>query len=145
VKQVERLARLAPLNRESMIALGLANLDAKLWGEARRHFTAALEALKGEANAGLCRLMARLEEEEGQNLGAVREWLARAAEAPPDPAWVCEVCGAAHARWQGNCSRCGSFDKLVWRAPARVQPVLVGTETPPPALVPPDETNPRPA
>ena len=36
VKQVERLARLAPLNRESMIALGIANLDAKLWGEARR-------------------------------------------------------------------------------------------------------------
>jgi HemY protein len=147
VKQVERLARLAPLNRETMIALGTANLDAKLWGEARRHLGAALEAGQGAPSAGLCRLMARLEEEEAQNPAAVREWLARAAEAPPDPAWVCEVCGAAHARWQGNCSRCGSFDKLVWRAPARVQPVLVAGEAPaalPPAADTPPSVSPLP-
>jgi HemY protein len=134
VKQVERLTRLAPLNRESMIAVGLANLDAKLWGEARRHFAAAVEAGQGPPSAGLCRMMARLEEEEGQSPGAVREWLAKAAEAPPDAAWVCEVCGAAHARWQGNCARCGGFDKLVWRAPARVQPVLLAKEAEPAAL-----------
>jgi HemY protein len=144
VKQVERLARLAPLNRESMVALGIANLDAKLWGEARRHFTAAVEAGQGPPSAGLCRLMARLEEEEGQSPPAVREWLARAAEAPPDAAWVCEVCGAAHARWQGNCSRCGGFDKLVWRAPARVQPVLVLKDAEPAALpsINPDDVAP---
>lgn len=136
VKQVERLVRLAPLNRESMVALGAANLDAKLWGEARRHFSAAVEAGQAAPSAGLCRLMARLEEEEGQNPGAVREWLAKAAEAPPDAAWVCEVCGAAHAQWQGNCSRCGGFDKLVWRAPARVQPVLIAKDAEPAALPP---------
>ncbi|HEX2112920.1 MAG TPA: tetratricopeptide repeat protein, partial [Alphaproteobacteria bacterium] len=135
VKQVERLVRLSPLHRESLIALGVANLDAKLWGEARRLLAAAVEAGQGEPSAGLCRLMARLEEEEGVNPAAVRDWLARAAEAPPDPAWVCEACGAAHARWQGNCSRCGSFDKLVWRAPARVQPVLIKEAEPPRALL----------
>jgi HemY protein len=135
VKQVERLVRLAPLHRESMIALGIANLDAKLWGEARRHLTAAVEAGQGDPSAGLCRLMARLEEEEGVNPGAVHAWLARAAEAPPDAAWVCEACGAAHARWQGNCSRCGSFDKLAWRAPARVQPALVQPAVPEPPLL----------
>ena len=147
VKQVERLVRLAPLHRESMIALGIANLDAKLWGEARRHLTAAVEAGQGDPSAGLCRLMARLEEEEGVNPGAVHAWLARAAEAPPDAAWVCEACGAAHARWQGNCSRCGSFDKLAWRAPARVQPVLVQPAEPPPLLEapPPDEGEQRAA
>lgn len=125
VKQAERLVRLAPLHRESLIALGTANLEAKLWGEARRHLKAAIEAGDGEPSAGLCRLMARLEEEEGQDPTAVRLWFARAAEAPPDPGWVCEACGSAHARWQANCPRCGGFDKLSWRAPARVQPLLV--------------------
>lgn len=139
VKQVERLARLAPLHRESMIALGVANLDAKLWGEARRHLTAAIEASGGEPSAGLCRLMARLEEEENVDAAAVHRWLTRAADAPPDPAWVCGACGAAHARWQANCPRCGSFDKLEWRAPARVQPVLVHTEAAPMPLTPPKE------
>jgi HemY protein len=125
VKQVERLVRLSPLHRESLIALGVANLEAKLWGEARRHLSAAIQASDGEPTAGQCRIMARLEEEEGVDREASHRWLARAAEAPPDPAWVCEVCGAAHARWQANCSRCGTFDKLAWRAPARVMPVLV--------------------
>jgi HemY protein len=122
-----------------MIALGLANLDAKLWGEARRHLTQAIEASDGEASAGLCRLMARVEEEENADPAAVHRWLTRAAEAPPDPAWVCSACGAAHARWQANCPRCGSFDKLEWRAPARVEPVLVQAEVPP-ALTSPEDT-----
>jgi HemY protein len=142
VKQVERLVRLAPLHRESLVALGTANLDAKLWGEARRHLTEAIQAGDGQPTVGQCRLMARLEDEEGIDREAVHRWLTRAAEAPPDPAWVCEACGAAHARWQANCSRCGSFDKLAWRAPARVQPLLVQAESPPAALAAPEEPSP---
>ena len=134
--------RLSPLHRESLIALGVANLEAKLWGEARRHLTAAIQAGDGEPTVGQCRLMARLEDEEGVDREAAHRWLARAAEAPPDPDWVCEVCGAAHARWQANCSRCGSFDKLAWRAPARVQPVLMEAKTPPAAaLAAPEEAS----
>jgi HemY protein len=141
VKQVERLVRLAPLHRESLVALGTANLDAKLWGEARRHLTEAIQAGGGEPTVGQCRLMARLEDEEGIDREAVHRWLTRAAEAPPDPAWVCELCGAAHARWQANCSRCGSFDKLAWRAPARVQPLLVKEpDSVPAALAAPEES-----
>ncbi len=144
VKQVERLVRLSPLHRESLVALGTANLDAKLWGEARRHLTAAIEASGGDPTVGQCRLMARLEDEEGVDRSAVRLWLTRAAEAPPDPAWVCEVCGAAHARWQANCSRCGSFDKLAWRAPARVQPLLVKEPDAVRPALPPQSSEPLP-
>jgi len=147
VKQVERLARLAPLHRDSMVALGAADLDAKLWGEARRHLGAAIDAFGGAPPSGICRLMARLEEEESKDSAAVRRWLARAAEAPPDPAWVCGHCGAAHARWQANCARCGSFDRLAWQAPARVQPALVaaqGEGSKVPAPVPTTGTPPAP-
>lgn len=145
VKQMERLARLAPLHRESLVALGAANLDAKLWGEARRNLTAAVEATDGQPTAGLCRLMARLEEEEGGDAAAVRAWLARAADAPPDPAWVCDACGAAHARWQANCAGCRSFDRLVWRAPARVQPALPEPAAAPELPAPEHGERPAPA
>jgi HemY protein len=144
VKQVERLVRLSPLHRESLVALGTANLEAKLWGEARRHLTAAIHAGGDEPTVAQCRLMARIEDEEGVDRDAAHRWLTRAAEAPPDSAWVCEVCGAAHARWQANCSRCGSFDKLAWRAPARVQPILMEGKTAPAALAAPEEASPAP-
>ncbi|HJS32953.1 MAG TPA: heme biosynthesis HemY N-terminal domain-containing protein [Alphaproteobacteria bacterium] len=127
VKQVERLVRLAPLHRESLEALAAACLEAKLWGEARRHLNAAIKACGDQPSANLCRLMARLEEDENDDPLAGRRWLARAAEAPPDPAWVCDGCGAAHARWQAKCGRCSAFDRLEWRAPDRVAPALVGS------------------
>ncbi|MBI3706655.1 MAG: heme biosynthesis protein HemY [Proteobacteria bacterium] len=125
VKQVERLARLAPTHRDSLEALGTAALDAGLWGEARRHLTAAVAAAGDRPGAGLCRLMARLEEEEKNDATAMRRWLQQAAEAPADAGWICESCGAAHGRWQANCTRCGAFDRMIWRAPDRAQPALV--------------------
>lgn len=125
VKQVERLARLAPLHRESMLALAQANLEARLWGEARRHLTAALDAANGQPDSGICRLMAQLEDDESGDQAAVRRWLARAAEAPPEPAWVCDACGAVYEQWQARCARCHSFNRLAWRQPARVMPKLV--------------------
>lgn len=125
VRQIERLVRQAPLHRESLEALAIACLDAKLWGEARRHLGDAIKGLHDEPSAGLCRLMARLEEDEHGDQAAVRQWLARAATAAPDPAWVCEGCGAAHGAWQAVCSRCAAFDRLQWRTPERVTPTLV--------------------
>jgi len=92
-----------------------------LWGEARRHL-AELVALAGEdpPRAQVCRLMARLEEAERHDIAAARRWLERAAAAPPDPAWVCDGCGAVATRWSANCGSCSSFDSLDWRLPRRV-------------------------
>ncbi|MBI3451907.1 MAG: heme biosynthesis protein HemY [Rhodospirillales bacterium] len=143
VKQAERLARLAPLHRESLMTLGLASLDAGLWEEARRHLTEAAKAAGGEPSAGLCRMMARLEEDGFSDPAAARSWLTRAAVAPPDPAWVCDACGAVHTDWQVKCARCSAFDRLAWRVPDRARPMLVESTPgrtieshPPPASLP---------
>ena len=130
LEQVKRMARLAALNpehRESHLALAEANLEAGLWGEARRHL-GQLITLAGEdpPRAQVCRVMARLEEAERGDAAAARRWLERAAAAPPDPAWVCDRCGAVAARWSANCGSCQSFDALDWRRPRRVGALPTG-------------------
>ncbi|MPZ08980.1 MAG: heme biosynthesis protein HemY [Kiloniellaceae bacterium] len=124
MEQVKRFAKLAarnPEHRESHLALAEANLEAGLWGEVRRHL-GHLVTLVGEdpPRAQVCRLMARLEEAERNDAAAARRWLERAAAAPPDPAWVCQSCGAVATRWSANCGSCQSFDSLDWRLPRRV-------------------------
>ena len=57
--------------------------------------------------------MADLEETLG-SLGAAREWLARAARAPRDRAWVAD--GFVSDRW-APASPAGKLDAFVWRAP----------------------------
>ena len=115
VKAFERLAAQKPTARESHLALAEAALDARLWGETRRHLNDALAT--GETPR-LCRLMARLEEAEHGELGPVREWLDRAVGAVPDPRYVCTSCSRESVDWRSLCPHCGTFDTLVWHAPA---------------------------
>ncbi len=123
VKRFTKLAALNPKHRESHLALAEANLEAELWGEARRHL-GDLVKLDGEEppRAQVCRLMARLEEAERKDTATARRWLERAAVAPPDPTWVCDTCGAVAARWSADCGACGAFDSLTWRVPRHVGP-----------------------
>ena len=116
VKTFERLAAQNPAARESHIARAEAALDARLWGEARRHLN---DALATGATPRLCRLMAQLEEAEHGELGPVREWLDRAVGATPDPRYVCSSCGRESLDWRSLCPHCGAFDTLSWRTPAR--------------------------
>jgi HemY protein len=131
VKRFTRLAALKPGHRESLLALAEANLEAELWGEVRRHLS-QLVTLDGEdpPRAQVCRLMARLEEAERKDTAAARRWLERAAAAPPDPAWVCQACGAVATRWSANCGACESFDSLDWRLPRRVGALPPGAAGP---------------
>lgn len=124
VKRFTKLAALNPKHRESRLALAEANLEAELWGEARRHL-GELVKLDGEdpPRAQVCRLMARLEEAERKDTATARRWLERAAAAPPDPAWVCNSCGAVATRWSADCGACGAFDSLAWRVPRHVGPI----------------------
>ena len=121
VKRVTKLAALNPKHRESHLALAEANLEAELWGEARRHLS-ELVKLPGEEppRAQVCRLMARLEEAERKDTATARRWLERAAVAPPDPSWVCDTCGAVATRWSADCGACATFDSLNWRVPRHV-------------------------
>ena len=82
--------------------------------------------------------MADIEEAEG-NLGAVREWLARAARAPRDKAWVAD--GVISDRW-APASPSGTLDAFVWRTPDErlapyVEPPPVEPAPPPAQIVAP--------
>ena len=126
VRAFEQLAAQNPTARESHLALAEAAVDARLWGEARRHLNDALAT--GETPR-LCRLMVRLEEAEQGELGPVREWLDRAVGAVPDPRYVCTSCSRETADWRSLCPHCGAFDTLSWRTPVRAVP---GGALPPP-------------
>ena len=117
LRALETLEKIHPGHRESHLAMARAALDADLWGETRRHLNEAGEPI----TAGICRLRAELIEAEGGEPAAAREWLARATEADPDPAWVCGGCGAVAEDWSARCGNCGAFDRLDWRAPPRVR------------------------
>ena len=68
IERLKTLGRLAERNRshpESHLARARAALEARLWGEARRHLQAAAGpgGLEGTPRESVCRLMAELEEE----------------------------------------------------------------------------------
>lgn len=143
LKNLGKLVARNPAHGESHLARGRAALEARLWGEARRHFEAAAgpDGLDGNPREAVCRLMAELEESERGDLEAARVWLARAAAAPPDPTWVCGACGASATSWNPRCGNCESFDALAWTAP----PQVVALPEPPPEPAPESEPQPQPA
>lgn len=126
------LVKLRPEHAETHIAVAEAALDAQLWGEARRHLRLAL--LAPNPGRRVFRLMATLEEKESEDLPAARQWLAKAAETGPDPAWVCRRCAASVPDWQPLCPACDAFDELAWTSPAR--PILGSPASPVAPAVP---------
>jgi HemY protein len=125
---LDALTDLKPGHRESFLALARAALDARLWGEARRHLKAAADG--GFADAGHARLMAEVEQAERADAAAARDWLARAALADPEPTWLCRSCGAQAREWSALCGHCGGFDTLGWTVPPRVAPLPKAAEAP---------------
>jgi HemY protein len=110
--RIKYLFSLNPMSIESAIAVAVAAIEAHDYEEARRILQPFLEQ-------GLTRrvaaLMARIEAEESGDKGRAREWLARAATAPRDAAWIAD--GVAADRW-APVSPAGSFDAYEWRVPA---------------------------
>ena len=127
VKRVAALVHGRESHRESRLLQARAALDAKLWGEARRHLGPLLEESPPEQR--VCYLMAEIEEaENGEAAG--NEWLRRAVTAAPEPGWLCGKCGAISPQWTPHCGACGSFDSLSWRTPPHLAPsVPVVVET----------------
>jgi len=137
VKRTERLAAANPSHPESRLALAAAALEAQLWGEARTQLEPLLA--NGAATARLCRMMAELEEAEHGDHALARNWLARAAVAPPDPVWLCGECMSETHGWAALCPHCGAFDTLRWKTPTRA--VAIAAPEPPPRLAPPAEAS----
>lgn len=127
LKAIERLAKHKPEHIESHIAVARAALEAGLWGKARRHLSQA-ESIG--PTASVFRLLAALEEAEHGDLGKARYWLDQAAEARPDPGWVCDQCGSVAVDWSVFCGHCSAFDSLRWRSPAGTRPLAVPHLTP---------------
>jgi len=117
LKRVQALQELTaenPDDVESHIVLAREALEARLWGEARRHLVAAGG---DDPPARICRLMADLEESEFHDGERVRLWLTRATAAPIDRHWRCSNCGMVTERWQSVCPNCGAFGTIDWRSP----------------------------
>lgn len=113
--RVKQLSMQAPMSIESPIALATAAIEAKDWDEAR----GALEPLvEGRLTQRVCTLMARIEGEQHGDKGRVREWLARALNAPRDEAWTAD--GIVSETWQPVSPVTGQLDAFEWRVP--VQP-----------------------
>ncbi|MDF3074311.1 MAG: heme biosynthesis protein HemY [Alphaproteobacteria bacterium] len=114
VQALQELTSERPDDVESHIVLAREALEARLWGQARRHLVAA-----GGDNppARICRLMADLEESEFGDGERVRLWLTRATAAPIDRHWRCQPCGMVTERWQSVCPNCGAFGTIDWRSP----------------------------
>lgn len=112
LERVKRLAHLASHSPEAQIALATAAIDARDWREARH----ALEPLLEEGpSQRVCTLMARIEGEENNDAGRVREWLARATDAPRDPAWTAD--GVVSERWAPISPVTGALDAFQWKVP----------------------------
>ncbi len=110
--RVRHLGRLTPNNSEAPIALAISAIEAREWTEARQ----ALEPLlDGRLSQRVCTLMARIEAEEHGHTGRVREWLARAVNAPRDPAWTAD--GVVSDRWAPISPVTGALDAFQWRVP----------------------------
>ncbi len=139
LSRARALARLAPFDSESQIAVGRAALEARDLAAARAALAPLLApgAPNGRPSARVCLLMADVEEAAGAE-GATREWLARAARAPRDRTWVAD--GVISDRW-APVSPSGALDAFVWRTPeerlSAPEPPVAPAPTPvePPALV----------
>jgi HemY protein len=112
LNRVRHLARLTPLDNEGPIALAVTAIEAREWDEARK----ALEPLLGDRlTQRVATLMARIEGEQHGATGRVREWLARAVNAPRDPAWTAD--GVVSERWAPVSPVTGALDAFRWRVP----------------------------
>ena len=90
-------------------------MAAKLWGEARNHLS---KALAERPTDRVYRMLAELAEAEHGDIAAARDWLAKAANAEPDPIWVCKECGTLSKSWRSICAQCGAFDSMEWKLPS---------------------------
>ena len=110
--RVKQLAALSPNSLEGPIAEATTAIEARQYDAAR----AALEPLLGSRmTQRVATLMARIEGEQHGDKGRVREWLARAVNAPRDPAWTAD--GVVADQWAPISPVTGALDAFQWRVP----------------------------
>jgi HemY protein len=112
LERIQRLARSTPHSIEGPIAVATTAIDARDWDMARKALAPLLET---QLTQRVCTLMARIEGEEHNDAGRVREWLARAVNAPRDPAWTAD--GVVSDHWAAISPVTGALDAFQWKVP----------------------------
>ncbi len=110
--RVRQLAALSPNSLEGPVAVATAAIEARQFDEAR---TALEPLVPSRMTQRVATLMARIEGEQHADKGRVREWLARAVNAPRDPAWTAD--GFVADRWMPVSPVSGTLDAFQWRVP----------------------------
>lgn len=113
LKRTKDLVGTNPEDAASSMVLARAAIDAYEWVTAHNvlaRFSAA------NPSAGVCALMAEIEEGQNGDQGKAREWLARAVRAPRDPAWIAD--GVLSDEWEAASPVTGKLDTFAWRTPA---------------------------
>jgi HemY protein len=110
LKRIDAFAKRAPGNVEGALAVARAAIDAREFPRAR----AALAPYLDAPTKRVALSMAALERAEGDE-GRAREWLARAVNAAPDPAWTAD--GYVSDRWLPLSPVSGRLDAFEWRVP----------------------------
>jgi len=112
LERVKQLAAINPHSIESAVAVANAAIDSKHYDDAR---DALKPQLEGNLTQRVATLMARIESEQFADKGRVREWLARAVNAPRDPVWTAD--GVVSEEWAPVSPVTGQLDAFQWRVP----------------------------
>lgn len=128
MKRMETLVAHNPGDIESQIAVAEAALDDGQFDKARNHLKIALSK---QETPRICKLMARLEETQG-NKEKAEEWLERAVKANIGPSWTCGDCKGITDKWTLHCPECDGFDTISWQI-NRLNFVDTARRIPPPA------------
>jgi HemY protein len=111
LKRIEALAKRVPGHIEGAFATARAALNAQEFAKARAALADYLQA----PTKRIALLMAELERAERNDEGRAREWVARALNAAPDPAWTAD--GYVSDHWLPASPITGRLDAFEWRVP----------------------------
>lgn len=152
-KRLQRLVKAYPDHPESRLLAGELALAAGDLPAARK----ALAGMETDhPGARVFALLGALAKAEGASETSLRQWLARAIQAPR-AAWTCDSCGLTAPRWVCSCPQCGGFDSFHWTWPpaapvadaqalqAAIAPLLEEAPRPAPTASASVQAPPRPA
>ncbi|WP_375684985.1 heme biosynthesis protein HemY [Bartonella sp. TT110JLCBS] len=115
IGRLKRAKTLAAYNKdafESAFLIAKAALDA---GETVLAREQAQKALQYHPRESVYLLLADIEEAQGNNQAAVRQWLSLALRAERDPVWMCD--GAIFSSWSAVSPISGRLGCFEWKAP----------------------------
>lgn len=116
LKRVKALAGQRTNTAVGALAIARAAMEAREFDEAREQMK---KVLRSEPTRGAFMMMAELEELEHGDRGRMREWLAKAVNAPLDKAWIAD--GVVQAEWAAVSPVTGRLDAFEWATPNNVE------------------------